>query len=62
MFKNIFQNCDVYEITWKNMIEPDRSQMPINETLNAGTGHVQKLKFYRRHKNSLHNNWINLKF
>jgi hypothetical protein len=24
-----FENCAVYDITWKNMVEPDRKQMTI---------------------------------
>ena len=29
MFKNFFENRAVYEIMWKNIIEPDRPQMTI---------------------------------
>jgi len=29
MFSNFFENRDVYEIMWENIIEPDRSQMSI---------------------------------
>jgi len=30
MFNNFFlENCAVYEIMWKNMVQPDRPQMTI---------------------------------
>jgi hypothetical protein len=30
MFNNLFiKKCAVYEITWKNMVQPDRPQIPI---------------------------------
>jgi len=29
MFSNFFENRDVCEIMWENIIEPDRSQMSI---------------------------------
>jgi len=40
MFSNFFSNhCTIYEIMWKNMVQPDRSQMTIwyrRCTLHAG--------------------------
>jgi hypothetical protein len=29
MFNNEFENRAVYEITWKNVVDPDRPQMTI---------------------------------
>ena len=29
MFNNFFENCAVYEIMWKNMVEPDMPQVAI---------------------------------
>jgi hypothetical protein len=26
---NVFQNCAIYEIMWKNMVEPDMPQIAI---------------------------------
>jgi hypothetical protein len=37
MFNDLFQNCAVYEITWKNIVELNRLQMTSGlRTLHAG--------------------------
>ena len=45
MFNNFFyENCAVYEILWKNMVEPDGSQMTISH--GACAFHARKIRLH----------------
>jgi len=53
MFKNFFpQNRAVYEIMWKNMLQPDRPQMTIKNDVFCTLD-----KYGYRHKLRIYNNY-----